>query len=204
MSGVRYNPAIVRRLFRILFNSATAVSLVLCFATAGLWVRGYLVTDSWFVQTWTVEGDRSRWTQDTLRCGRGGFGMARIVQYFDSKEAAALMARYESLPTHSATSAKYPDFNFGDTPVWGGFKHGAFAHDDAGAPAVQRPPKVYGWQWVVPLWAVVPPLAILPAVSAWRLFRRWRRVGVGCCPICGYDLRATPDRCPECGTIARS
>ncbi len=55
-----------------------------------------------------------------------------------------------------------------------------------------------------PLWAVIACLSSLPAfrLVGWARARR-RAATAGRCRRCGYDLRATPDRCPECGAVPR-
>ena len=52
------------------------------------------------------------------------------------------------------------------------------------------------------------PHAVLVASAGWlplRWLGRWRRVrrraSLGLCSDCGYDLRASGNRCPECGRV---
>ena len=55
--------------------------------------------------------------------------------------------------------------------------------------------------WTAPYWAIVGVL-LLPVVGRAGLIGMRRRAwGPGCCAKCGYDLRATPERCPECGSV---
>jgi len=52
----------------------------------------------------------------------------------------------------------------------------------------------------IPMWLVMLVVTSLAIFQAWRFSRRRRLYGRPICRACGYDLRASRDRCPECGT----
>ncbi|HSI35567.1 MAG TPA: hypothetical protein VK986_18440 [Tepidisphaeraceae bacterium] len=63
---------------------------------------------------------------------------------------------------------------------------------------IQNRPEHFSVRLIVPYWL---PIGVLLVWPVWRLYRRARpkRGAEGTCAGCGYDLRASVGRCPECG-----
>jgi hypothetical protein len=191
---------------RRLFNFAVGVSLLLCVATCVLWVRGRFVGDCFSFHAFEDVGARSYWTERDLRFGRGGVGMNEWVKSRERDPTSSSPGYPDReilmFPFHMTGKPEIPNFCLGpeDEAGWYGFKHGAFAHIDR----TNLRPRESGWQVVIPYWAIWLATSIFP--SAWLLSdrARRRRLRRGLCGVCGYDLRASPGQCPECGALPAS
>jgi hypothetical protein len=174
----------MRRLLRWTFHALAAASLLLCLATAVLWVRSYFVYDQFYAE---IGGGRAWSDHLALAAYRGTFDSA----------FSRLEPPRGQPPQPWAFRLDHPS----ELPApssWNNFEFRTARGIDRGY--------VYYMQYLcAPAWSLVSAFALLPTIAAFRqirtIRRRRRRARLGCCPACGYDLRATPGRCPECGVI---
>jgi hypothetical protein len=179
-------PGMRRRLFTIL----SALSLVLCLATCVLWVRSYRAYDG-------ISRDVNITGPSTGILSISG---RLIVYHFASDYPNPPKAKWEIGP---ADPVQMPDlakmYDFSDFPhFWNriGFVVNRYL-------TMEGP--VTAWDTAsVPDWFVLAIWSFLPVIVVLRHLRRQRRVSTNACVVCGYDLRATPNRCPECGTETKT
>jgi hypothetical protein len=184
----------MKRLRRWLFNFTATVSLVLCIATIA--DRGVQVLYSHWAQiaVWRARGSQRVKRTISVNAERGLwiFNVTTLADSADKPPPNRHLDYGATQATDSATSSgqtllQHVGFLFSvQRLVRGPLGPGYFDADWA----VQR-------TMTIPWWFLVTVFGVLPVVA----FRRLRRVPPGCCKECGYDLRATPDRCPECGAI---
>jgi hypothetical protein len=199
--GARRNPSSV---IRHLFNLVTLLSCLLFVAVVVLWVRSYSTADVLVVPVGghrhlSVFSRRGHWVELTFTrnhsrfpprfgSGRKDYEVSRGWQWHGPPRVRRL-GRVQLL----SGTINEPIFTV---------RHAARPYLEFAAWNTPTP----GWELVIPDDWLAAAAAALPA--AWLLraarsriasARRRTRARRGLCPSCGYDLRSSPDRCPECG-----
>jgi hypothetical protein len=191
---------------RWLFNIAAALSLLLLPGLLTLWLRSYFVGDQLSKRLQvhaTIE-------YIGIMTSRGDLALFRELQWSGSPVAPPFWQQglFDGWDHQTSTATRFSLGQFRSVVNLLGIRAGV-AHQPEISP-LQDPEGAHSGDdavfIVIPIGYLTLLSAALPA--AWMILRKRSRAkmrrAAGLCAKCGYDLRATPEMCPECGAAAAS
>jgi hypothetical protein len=175
------------------------LSLLFCLAIAATWIRSYFsFSEQLEARHYRMVGQALRYSTFQLYLSKGAFQYGNA--WYDISDARLINAMF---PT-GKSSWQFSCINLGGVlyfpPPNGSIAGTAFSY----TPALATKGHVAQIDARVPYWVLVTPLSFLPILWIARFRRERARDRLNpseFCIGCGYDLRATPDQCPECGVI---
>jgi len=170
----------MKRLLRWVRNLVCLISLLVCLFVSGVGVRSYWIEDFWI---WYDNANTGLYS-NILRIGHGNIQYA----WYDVSRLSGL----NLAPGHYRR--KPPDESHFNPQAH--FTFAGLRYDQSKGNYSSHLIAEMHLAWPFTLTAVLPALWVI----AYR--RRRRRFRAGLCRVCGYDLRASPGRCPECGTTS--
>ena len=183
----RYNVA-MRCLLRILFAIATVICLLLAIGTATLWARSKDLLCDGLVHYRFDRAKRSD-TQVSIDSLDG-----RVAFHWLTRDRSGTVPdkREEALGGLYLTKQQFP--------------RSVISYDSFGMRLgfhlrLPVPRQSESGVVAVPHWFLFLLFSLLPVFSLRSGLLILRRRRLRLCPTCGYNLRASPDRCPECGQL---
>ncbi|HZL38593.1 MAG TPA: zinc ribbon domain-containing protein [Tepidisphaeraceae bacterium] len=189
----------------------TSLSLLLCIGTAVMWIRSEYVSESlgWkapYSQPPTV------WKMRAIGSEKGEVTLFWIDEdcppLLASERAAWLRSNAHMRLLPVGWQYHRPVYFPSATNDLAGF---GFLHDRGGNGQRFSGARMYSTHnerniVAVPYWFLAALSSVEPVywvLTRMRARKREMANRDGFCSACGYDLRATPERCPECGTEAK-
>ena len=197
-----------RRLVRGLLGAAALLSALLFLLVVAVWVRSYHVSD-WIRIMHATEGPEYDVMVNGHPLGhRDEFEREVAIQYGRGRLGVSLERR-KNVSSDAAPGLNWQPLDPRPIDVSGLATIADVFFDRFGFAVVKMRERTDPGTLSVttgvlaPLWSWALVTGVLPALWVARRRRASiaaRRRCAGQCEGCGYDLRASPDRCPECGT----